>query len=53
MTDMKFRSLTEFEQKYLQMALDTLIGTTPVGRTEVWAAGVLKEMVPDLLWREK
>ena len=31
MTEMKFRSLTEFEQKILRVALDTLIDTTPEG----------------------
>jgi hypothetical protein len=47
--DMKIRSLTETEIKYLNRALDYLQENEPTH----WAADILREMVPNFLWREK
>jgi hypothetical protein len=51
--EIRIRSLNAYEQDILIRALNTVIATTPTAHTDSWAAGTMKGMVPQLLWREK
>ena len=51
--EIKIRSLTGMESLTLTRGLSALIQTSPTDSTDFWAATIMLDMIPKILYQEK